>query len=40
MSTHGSSAIIDLVRKIEQMNREGGDFYFDFEYVSVKSMDR
>lgn len=29
------SAIIDLVRKIEQVNKEGGDFYIDFEFASL-----
>lgn len=29
------SAIIDLVRKIEQVNKEGSDFYIDFEFASL-----
>ena len=29
------SAIIDLVRKIKQVNKKGGDFYIDFEFVSL-----
>ncbi len=29
------SAIIDLVRKIEQANKEGSDFYIDFEFASL-----
>jgi hypothetical protein len=29
------SAIIDLVRKIEQVNKKGGDFYIDFEFASL-----
>ena len=29
------SAIIDLVRKIEQVNKKGGDFYINFEFASL-----
>jgi hypothetical protein len=29
------SAIIDLVRKIKQVNKKGGDFYIDFEFASL-----
>lgn len=29
------SAIIDLVRKIEQANKKGSDFYIDFEFASL-----
>jgi hypothetical protein len=28
-------AVIDLVRKIEQVNKEGSDFYIDFEFVTL-----
>lgn len=37
MSVHGSvpSAVVSLVRKIEQVNIRGGNFYIDFEFVSL-----
>ncbi len=28
-------AVVSLVRKIEQVNIRGGDFYIDFEFVSL-----
>jgi hypothetical protein len=28
-------AVVDLVRKMEQVNKEGGDFYIDLEFATL-----
>jgi hypothetical protein len=33
-------AIIDLVMKIEQVNKEGGDFYIDFEFAPLPRLQK